>query len=373
MDAEESTKPKDRKVGEILPPLQPVQLPAVVPLPAKQFPRRWPRRLLSLLLLAAAVLGIAYWWWLHARPLMPPGIAWGNGRLEADEVDIDTKYAGRILKLYVDQGDLVKPGQVVAVMDTRDLEAQLKQYQELVLQNDHTLQQAKSNYAAQQAVVKFAQQEVTRSEALIARGFVTKETLDQRVQQLNSALANLRADQDAVEAAQHALDAARHQVEYYEVLIADNQLIAPKAGPIEYRVANIGEVLSAGGKVFTMLDASYLYMDIYLPTGDAGQIKVGDEARVVLDAYPKEAIPGRVVFISSQAQFTPKTVETKAERDKLMFRVRVQIDPARQPSRDGMVGSGLPGEAYVRTNPSVAWPASLTPNPPSNTTSAVSQ
>jgi HlyD family secretion protein len=89
-------------------------------------------------------------------------------------------------------------------------------------------------------VVKFAQQEVTRSEALITRGFVTKETLDQRVQQLIGALANLRADQDAVEAAQHALDAARHQVEYYEVLIADNQLIAPKAGLFKYRVANIG-------------------------------------------------------------------------------------------------------------------------------------
>ena len=146
--------------------------------------------------------------------------------------------------------------------------------------------------------------------------------------------------------------------------VLDNTLLAPRDGPIEYGVGNVGEVLPAGGKVFTMLDASYVYMDIYLPTADAGRVRIGSEARIVLDAYPNHVIPARVVFVASQAQFTPKTVETKAERDKLMFRIRVRIDPERLKGREAIVRSGLPGMAYVRTDPSVVWPASLQPSPP---------
>ena len=105
--------------------------------------------------------------------------------------------------------------------------------------------------------------------------------------------------------------------------------MAPASGRIQYRIANIGEVLPAGGKVFTMLDTGYVYMDIYLPTLDAGRIRIGSDARIVLDAYPGASDPRRSSRSSpSQAQFTPKTVETKDERDKLMFRVRVRIDPA---------------------------------------------
>ena len=91
-------------------------------------------------------------------------------------------------------------------------------------------------------------------------------------------------------------------------------------------IANVGEVLPAGGRVFTMLDILYVYMDIYLPTADAGKVKIGADARIVLDARPDHPIPAKVMFIATQAQFTPKTVETKDERDKLMFRIRVKIN-----------------------------------------------
>ena len=139
-------------------------LPAVIEhAPARPERRRRPRfALLLALLTVTAGTGIGWLWWQQHQPRLPPGFASGNGRLEADEVDIDTKFAGRIAKLLVDEGDIVKPGQVVAVMDTKDLEAQLKQYQQVVLQAQHTLDQAKANYAQQQAVVKFDQQEVER-------------------------------------------------------------------------------------------------------------------------------------------------------------------------------------------------------------------
>ncbi len=336
------------------------RLPALVPPPKK--PRRWLHRANFLLVPLAIVAG--YLWWTHSRPALPPGFAMGNGRLEADEVDIDTKFAGRILQLNVDEGNIVKPGQVVAVMDTRDLQASLKQYQELVKEAEHTLDEAKANYTQQQAVVKFAQEEVDRSTYLVPRGFATQETLDQQRQQLDSATATLHADEAHVAAAERAVNAAQHQVELYEVNIADNSLAAPKEGPIEYRVANVGEVLPAGGKVFTMLDASYVYMDIYLPTEQAGRVRYGSDARIVLDAYPNHVIPAKVVFVASQAQFTPKTVETADERAKLMFRIRVRIDPDRLEGRAALVRSGLPGVAYVRTDADAAWPEKLQPSPP---------
>jgi len=323
------------------------------------------RRALWLVILLVAAAGAGFWW-LHPRPTLPLGFASGNGRLEADEVDIDTKFAGRIAELRADEGDMVKAGQVVAVMDTRDLQAELKQYQQVVLQDQRTLDQATANYASQQAVVKFDQQEVARSAYLVPKGFATQETLDLQTQNLNHALGTLKADEAAIGAAQHALNATTHQVEFYAVSIADDQLFAPKDGPIEYRVANVGEVLPAGGKVFTMLDASYVYVDIYLPTEEAGKVRIGSDARIVLDAYPDHVIPAKVVFVASQAQFTPKPVETKDERDKLMFRIRVRIDPQRLEGREAIVRSGLPGVAYVRTSESAKWPSNLNSSAPPN-------
>jgi HlyD family secretion protein len=340
-------------------------LPAVIE-HAPQPRRRWRLRVkvMALILLVSGAVGIGWFWWQHHQLRLPPGIAWGNGRLEADEIDVDTKFAGRIAKLFVDEGDMVRAGQVVALMDTQDLEASLKKSEALVNMAQRVLDEARANLVQQQTQVRLAQQELDRTTALVPKGFATAELLDQRRQQMNAATAAENAATFKIAEAQHALDAATHDVELYRVNIQDNMLVAPHDGPIEYRVANVGEVLPAGGKVFTMLDASYVYMDIYLPTAEAGRVRIGSEARIVLDAYPNHIIPAKVVFVASQAQFTPKTVETKAERDKLMFRIRVRIDPERLKGREAMVRSGLPGLAYVRTDPSVTWPASLQPSSP---------
>jgi HlyD family secretion protein len=315
--------------------------------------------LFTLLLAVGAGAGIGLLWWHQHQTRLPPGIASGNGRLESDEIDIDTKFAGRIAKLFIDEGEMVAAGQAFAMMDTRDLEASLKNSEALVNQAERSLDEAKANLAQQQTQVTLAQQQFDRTTALVPKGFATVELLDQRRQQMNAAVAAQNAATHKVAEAQHALDAAAHDVELYWVNILDNTLVAPKEGHIQYRVANVGEVLSVGGKVFTMLDISYVYMDIYLPTPDAGRIGIGSEARIVLDAYPDHVIPAKVVFIANQAQFTPKTVETKDERDKLMFRIRVRIDPERLLGCAELVRSGLPGMAYVRTDPSIAWPPKL--------------
>ncbi|MGC2412440.1 MAG: HlyD family efflux transporter periplasmic adaptor subunit, partial [Stellaceae bacterium] len=312
----------------------------------------------------AAMLGAGYWW-AHSAPALPPGIAFGNGRLEADEIDIATKFAGRIAKLSADEGDMVKAGAVVAVMDTSDLAASLQKAQSQAGQAQRALDEARANLNQQQTQVKLATQEFDRTSTLVPKGYATAELLDQRRQQMDAARAALNAATARVGVAEHALDAARHEIELYEVNIRDNTLVAPRDGRIEYRVANVGEVLGAGGKVFTMLDTAYVYMDIYLPTADAGRVKLGSDARIVLDAYPGYAIPAKVVFLAGQAQFTPKAVETKDERDKLMFRIRVRIDPERLRTRAEAVRSGLPGIAYVHTDPNATWPPQLQGNPSS--------
>jgi HlyD family secretion protein len=332
------------------------RLPDVAPVRRRL---RWRRVALLLLVLLIAGGAGGFYWWNSVRSQLPPGIFSGNGRIEADEIDISTKFAGRIATIAVDEGYMVKAGQMVATMDTRDLEASLKKAQAQVDLSHRAIDEAKANIAQLESQQILAQQEYDRAAALAQKGFQTKEVLDQRRQQLDGAKAALQAAQFRAIQAEHALEAATHDVELYRVNIADNTLVAPRDGRIQYRIANVGEVLPAGGKVFAMLDIGYVYMDIYLPTAEAGRVKFGEDARIVLDAYPNVAIPAKVSFVATQAQFTPKTVETKTERDKLMFRIRVRIDPERLRARGDAVRSGLPGVAYVRTDPTVGWPERL--------------
>lgn len=307
--------------------------------------------------------GGGYYWWKQLHPPLPIGISFGNGRIESDEVDIDTRYAGRVAELKADIGDMVAAGQAVARMDTRDIEQSLSKSEAQAREAQRATEEAQANLIQQQTQQTFAQQEMDRAQYLLKNGWTTQQVADQRKQQLDAANAGLSAAKARVMVAQHALEAAEHDAGFYRVQIADNTLVAPKTGRIQYRVANIGEVLPAGGKVFTMLDFSYVYMDVYLPTLEAGKVKVGADARIVLDAYPDHPIPAKVSFIANQAQFTPKTVETQSERDKLMFRIRVRIDQDRLLAHFDEIRSGLPGVGYVRWDPNVSWPKNLQGSP----------
>jgi HlyD family secretion protein len=303
--------------------------------------------------------GGGYYWWQHSQGLLPAGIVSSNGRIEADEIDIDTKFAGRLAELRVDEGEMVKAGQTVARMDTRDLEASLRRAEAQALQARRAIDEARAAQEQQRTQVALAKQQLDRTSFLMQRGNATQELLDQRQQQLDGATAALNAATARVGQAEHALSAAQNEVELLTVNIADNTLVAPRDGRVQYRIAHIGEVLPAGGKVVTMIDISSVYMDIYLPTLDAGRVKIGTDARIVLDAYSNLAIPAKVSFIATQSQFTPKMVETQTERDRLMFRVRVRIDPELLHAHAQSVRSGLPGIAYVRLDTHVEWPARL--------------
>lgn len=337
-------------------------LPAVAPGPRRSGGGSWRRRsaifLVVLLVVGAAGAG-GWYWWRQRQNLVPAGIVWSNGRIEAEEIDIDTKFAGRVAELLVDEGDMVKAGQVIARMDTRDQDAALRRDEALARQNEHAVLEAEANVAQLQTQLTLAQQQIDRTGFLLKRGYATQETYDQRRQALEGARSALNAAKAHVVESVQAFNAAEHNVELDKVNIADNTLVAPRAGRLQYRIAEPGEVLPAGGKVFTMLDISDVYMDIYLPTLDAGRVKLGADARIVLDAYPNYPIRSKVTFLAAEAQFTPKAVETKSERDKLMFRVKVRIDPDILSKYAEAVRTGLPGIAYVRVDPKVEWPTWL--------------
>lgn len=327
------------------------------------------RRLRRVVLMAGLLIilcagGGGWYWWKHRPMSIPDGIVWGNGRVEADEINITPKYAGRVATLLVDEGDLVKPGEVVARMDTRDTEATLQKSVAQMRLMEHALEEASANLIQQKTQQKLAQQQFDRTKALLQKGYATIELLDQRQQTLDGANAAVSAAIARIAETEQAIAAATHDVAYYKIVIEDSILVAPRTARVQYRLVNTGEVIGAGTKIFTLLDLSNIYMTAFLPTEDAGKISLGSEGRIVLDALPALVLPGHVSFVSTASQFTPKMVETRSERDKLMFRVKVRIEPDLVARHLSEVRTGLPGVAYVRFDPNLAWPRQLQVNVP---------
>ena len=162
-----------------------------------------------------------------------------------------------------------------------------------------------------------------------------------------------------VVAAQSAVEATQATIQRIQADIDDSVLKSPRDGRVQYRVAQPGEVLSPGGVVLNMVDLTDVYMTFFLPTEQAGRVALGAETRLVLDAAPQYVVPAKISFVADVAQFTPKTVETEEERQKLMFRIKARIDPDLLRKHLHQVKTGLPGMAYVRLDPRVDWPPEL--------------
>ncbi|WP_157019112.1 HlyD family secretion protein [Mesorhizobium xinjiangense] len=344
------------------------------------------RALMAVLVAVVAVAG--YWAWqaFDDRGL-PDGFASGNGRIEAVEIDVSTKTAGRIREVLVNEGDFVEAGQVLARMDTEQLEAQHRQAEaqlqrarigvetaeSLVVQRQAEYKAAAAVIEQRAAELEAAQKRFERSERLVTTSAVSQQVLDDdraTVQGATAARSAAEAQLAASDAATHsakaqvvdakaAVDAAQAQLESIQADINDSTLRSPRAGRVQYRVAQLGEVLSAGGRVLNLVDLGDVYMTFFLPTAQAGRVAMGSEVRIVLDAAPQYVIPATASFVSDVAQFTPKTVETAEEREKLMFRIKAQIPEALLKEHIQQVKTGLPGVAYVRLDADAQWPENL--------------
>lgn len=286
-------------------------------------------------------------------------IASGNGRIEATEVDIATRLAGRLDAVLVEEGAMVTAGQVVARMDTDELNAQLREASAGLRKAREGSRYAQAVVRQRESELTYARSEYDRSARLSREGHVSAEKLDQSRTQLAIAEAALQAANVQVVEADAAIEAAQAAVDRIQSNVDDSVLTTPIAGRVLYRIAEPGEVLAAGGRVVTVLDLTDVYMTIFLPTTQAGRVTVGDEARIILDAVPQYVIPAQVSFVDPQAQFTPREVETRTEREKLMFRVKVKIVPSLLKEYAERVKTGVPGDAYVRLDPQAPWPERL--------------
>ena len=337
---------------------------------------------------AIVVLGlVAYLVWKNMNQPDTQALVSGNGRIEATEINISSKLSGQLEEILVQEGDFVEPGQVLARIKVSTLEAQLREVQAQQRQAQDGIATAEaqvamriSEKAAAAAMVEqretelvAAKNRLARTEILAKDGAVSKQQLDDERADVKSVAAVLSAARAQVDSAQSAIVAARSQVssahsqvdaikatvERINFDIEDAQLKAPLKARVQFLVAQPGEMISAGGRVMNLIDLSDVYMTFFLPETVAGRIAIGTEVRIVLDAAKNVVIPAKVSFVADTAQFTPKTVETESERQKLMFRIKAKIDPVLLQKYIQQVKTGLPGVAYIKIDENAPWPAFL--------------
>jgi HlyD family secretion protein len=289
----------------------------------------------------------------------PAGIAMSNGRIEAQQVLVSAKFAGRVADILVEEGQIVDAGAVIARMDTSELDAQLSGAEADVRRSETGVASAEATIAQRQSELTLAHQELDRAFDLSATGSGTRQQLDLRRSQLVVAEATSRSALASRDEAQAALDVARAEVARIRSQLDDAVLKAPRRGRVEYKLVQSGEVVAAGAPVATLLDLADVYMTVFLPARTAGRLAFGDEARIILDPAPDYVVPATISFVAAEAQFTPKAVETQDEREKLMFRVKLRIASDLLKQYETRVKTGVRGVGYVRTDLAATWPPQL--------------
>jgi HlyD family secretion protein len=298
---------------------------------------------------------------------LPDGIVKSNGRIEATQVDVSSKYAGRLAEVTVEEGSSVTQGQVIARISSPEYEAQLRAAKADVQKANDALAAAEAEITSRQSALEFAKSDFQRGQELMKTGFITKQVFEQRKRNYDSAVAAVQSFTSQRDQALSQIANSEAEVDRIQSIIDDLTLVSPRLGRVQYQLARAGEVVAAGAPIATILDLTDVYMTIFLPAADAGRLTVGDEARIILDPVPDYVIPATVSFVAADAQFTPKTVETTDERAKLMFRTKLKIDPQILQQFYTRVKTGVRGMGFVRIKPDVDWSADLQvklPKPP---------
>ena len=304
----------------------------------------------------ALVAFIGFRYWKAKQTELPEGIVSGNGRLEGKLLDVAAKEPLRVKEILVDEGALVKPGQVLVKLDTVTLEGELAEANANVAAAIERLAVANASIVKQKSEIQLAAVEVERSENLVKEGAGSQRESDVRKTRLSTTKATLGETEAMLNTAKQEVEVARAAVATIQTRIDDATLTSPVNGRVLYRLAEAGEVLAPGGKALTLVNQDDIYMEIFLPSEDAASVKMGAEGRIVVDYAPDRPVAGYVSFVSPEAQFTPKQVETRSEREKLMFRVKIQLPKETARQYVDRVKTGVRGVGYVRVAESAAWP-----------------
>jgi HlyD family secretion protein len=291
-----------------------------------------------------------------------------SGHIEATEVRLAAKVGGRLLEAPLQEGDVVQSGDLVARFDTVDAEHQLARTRaeldgaeaqlRLLLSGTRAedLRRASEQLAKAQAEVDAADRDLARLEGLAERGSATEKARDDartRREVAAKAAAAARAELDKlvagprreeIEAARARRAAAAASVAAIQQQITDATVLAPQDGTITTRVAEPGEVLPPSATLAVLTDVARPWLNVYVDEPSLGQVHLGDEARVRVDGVDRD-FTGTVGFVASEAEFTPKNVQTPEERAKLVYRIKVFLD-----NPDGVFKPGMPADAYFSLN-----------------------
>lgn len=287
------------------------------------------------------------------------GFTSSNGRLEAQSVAVASKYAGRVTEVLVAEGALVEAGTVIARLDDRDTQARMLGAKADVLRARAARQIAEAAVMQAQSTLDVARTNQERVSKLNADGHAAQSVLDDATNALTSAQAALAMAQAQVADADALIEVSGASLRQLEVALDDLTIRAPTRGRVLYRLREPGEVVAAGASIVTLLDLSDVWMNVYLPADAVGRLTLNDEARLILDPIPNFVVPARVTFVSPEAQFTPRSVETSTERQDLVFRVKLTIPRELLERFESQVKAGVRGIGFVRSDPAADWPAEL--------------
>lgn len=312
-----------------------------------------------LFIILILVLAGAYFYFFVKKDTSLEGFASGNGRIETTQVDIASKLSGRLVEVNVQEGDLVEKGQLLAKIDDKELQTKL---QEAIAHKNQALENKRYDFEIakqRESELSLVQKDFNRANTLFKSKSISLADFQKRETELKNAQIALNAAKAQISSSEAVINAFESQIETIKVNIEEANLYSPTKGRVLYKIAQNGEMIAAGGKVLVVLDLIDTFITVFLPTAQAGLVDIGSEARIILDAIPDVAIPASVTFVSPLAQFTPKEIETKAEREKLMFRVKVRIDQNLLEKYFERIKTGLPATAYIKLDKDAIWPEFL--------------
>jgi len=324
----------------------------------------WTRGALALLVIAA--LSVAAAWagrHLSGGTAAPVSV---TGTIEATQVDVSVKITGRILERLVKEGDTVSRGQLLVRLDDSELGADVKRQEAALRSAQATLrdlqkgprqqeiEDARAAVASAEATRSMTEREFQRNDQLFRQNLIAAQDVDRARQAYEVARAQERSAREKLAlilegSRPDQIDAARWQVTQAESALAqaqsrlrEAQVISPIDGVVLRKNLEAGETANPGVPILTLVNPKDVWLRAYVPETEVGRLKIGDTATLRVDAFPNRVFSGRLIEIGSEAEYTPRNVQTKKERVNLVFRIKIQIDnPA------GILKPGLPADADV--------------------------
>ena len=262
-----------------------------------------------------------------------------NGTIEATEVEVSSKLPGRIAQLLVKEGDLVQLHQPIARLDTSEIEAEVAQHQAalagaeahfkelLAGSRAQEIEEARANLQQAEHNLKLARDEWDRFDNLFKEGAISAQERDRANNKVEVAISQVKAAQEryqmirigprpeVIEAARHERDRAKAALGAAQVRLRDGTILAPLAGIVLTKRAEQGEIINPGFPIVVLIDPDDLWLRVYIPESEIGLVKIGQKGTITVDSFPNRRFEGKVIEISSKAEFTPRTVQTKKERE----------------------------------------------------------